>query len=58
MTTVLFFHKTKLIWKMTGFSQIKKIKNWIDLIHNGNVSEDILLEANQQHSNAMQYFAN
>lgn len=42
--------KTKLIWEMTGFSQIrKKIKNWIDLIHNENVIEDILLEANQQH---------
>lgn len=44
---------------MTGFSKIrKKINKKLGLIHNRNVTGDILLDENEQQTNAMQYLAN
>lgn len=44
---------------MNGFSKIrKKINQKLGLIHNRNVIGDILLDENEQQTNAMQYLAN
>lgn len=46
---------------MAGFSKIKEkliYQNQIDLVHTGIAIGDMLLDANQQHSDTMPYFVN